>query len=177
MKIITLNNQNKNLKNIDKILSKNSCLIGVFSKSCIHCINMKPEWELLKKKLKKINSDNILIEIDSECLNNIENNELKKNIQGFPCILLFNNGKLIKNYEGERNHKSMFIFFKPYFNKNIISIKKSFKKTNHKLKTLKLKENIGLCKHSKYRQTGCRQCCKQFKKKKTYKKCMKKCNH
>ena len=175
MKILIFNNQSKNLKNIDKVLSKNSCLIGIFSKSCIHCINMKPEWKLLKKKLKKTNTNDNLIEIDSECLNNIENEELKKNIQGFPCILLFKNGKLIKNYEGERNHKSMFNFFKSYFNKKIITLKNTLMKTNNKLETLKLKDNIGLCRHSQYRKTGCKICCKQFEKRKTYKKCLKKC--
>ena len=36
---------------IKQLLSKKICLVGIFSKLCIHCQNMKPQWEYLKKKL------------------------------------------------------------------------------------------------------------------------------
>ena len=152
---------------------------------CIHCQNMKPEWELLKNKLKKIKSKCALLEIDSNYLDSIENAELKNNIKGFPSILLFKNGKLLKEFSGDRTSNMLYNFLKPYFSLDLTrkSKKKKSKRINiiHKIKTIrnkkiiKLKDNIGLCRHAKYRNTGCKVCCSQFKKRKTYKKCMKKC--
>ena len=41
MKIIELNNDSFNKEEILNLLSKKTCLVGVFSKLCIHCQNMK----------------------------------------------------------------------------------------------------------------------------------------
>ena len=53
MQIIELKNKFFDKKAIKDSLEKKICLIGVFSKMCIHCKNMKSEWEFLKKKIKK----------------------------------------------------------------------------------------------------------------------------
>ena len=72
MKIIELKNPTFNKNNIQQLLEKKICLVGVFSKLCIHCNNMKPQWNMLKKRLKKGNCNGLLLEIDSDQLNNIE---------------------------------------------------------------------------------------------------------
>ena len=114
MKIIEINTSNINKESITKILSSKICLIGVFSKLCIHCKNMKPQWKLLKKKLKKFNCNALLFEIDSDQLNHIGYDTLTKNINGLPSIMVFKKGKLIKEYNGNRTSEDMFNFFKPY---------------------------------------------------------------
>ena len=53
MQIIELNNSSFDKEKIKQLLSKKICLVGIFSKLCIHCQNMKPQWEYLKKKIKK----------------------------------------------------------------------------------------------------------------------------
>ena len=87
MRIIKLNNPESDLESIKNLLEKNICFIGVFSKLCIHCKNMKPEWEKLKSRLKKINCNALLLEIDSNYLNNLENTQLST-INGFPSIVI-----------------------------------------------------------------------------------------
>ena len=114
MKIIELKNPTFNKNNIQQLLEKKICLVGVFSKLCIHCNNMKPQWNMLKKRLKKSNCNGLLLEIDSDQVNNIDYDSLKNSVKGLPTIMIFKNGKLLREYSGDRTSSDMFKFFKPY---------------------------------------------------------------
>jgi len=114
MQIIELNNPNFDKNKIQELLSKKVSLIGVFSKMCIHCQNMKKEWQNLKSKLKKSKYNGLLLQIDSDQLNYIDFPALRNSIKGFPSIMVFKNGKLKKDYKGNRTANDMFKFFKPY---------------------------------------------------------------
>ena len=114
MKIIELNNDSFNKEDLVNLLSKKTCLVGVFSKLCIHCQNMKPQWDFLKKKLKKSKCNGLLLEIDSNQLNYVDYSSLTNSIKGFPSIMVFKKGKLVKEYNGNRSSNDMFKFFKPY---------------------------------------------------------------
>tara|TARA_E500000178_G_scaffold217760_1_gene214977 strand:+ start:338 stop:772 length:435 start_codon:yes stop_codon:yes gene_type:complete len=139
MKIIELNNDSFNKEEILNLLSKKTCLVGVFSKLCIHCQNMKPQWDFLKKKLKKSKCNGLLLEIDSDQLNYVDYSSLTNSIKGFPSIMVFKKGKLVKEYNGNRSSNDMFKFFKPYMvlvNGEKGKMKKTKKaKKNHKNKT------------------------------------------
>ena len=139
MQIIELKNNNFNKKDIENLLKKKICLIGVFSKLCIHCQNMKSQWEYLKNKLKNSKCNGLLLEIDSDQLNYIDYSSFKNSIKGFPSIMVFKNGKLAKEYNGNRTSNDMFKFFKPYMvvvNGEKSKMKKTKKaKKNHKNKT------------------------------------------
>jgi thioredoxin-like negative regulator of GroEL len=139
MKIIELNNDSFNKEEILNLLSKKTCLVGVFSKLCIHCQNMKPQWDFLKKKLKKSKCNGLLLEIDSNQLNYVDYSSLTNSIKGFPSIMVFRKGKLVKEYNGNRSSNDMFKFFKPYMvvvNEKKSKMKKTKKaKKNHKNKT------------------------------------------
>ena len=93
---------------------------------------MKPQWEYLKKKLKKTKCNGLLLEIDSDQLNYIDYSSLTNSIKGFPAIMVFKNGKLKKEYNGNRTSNDMFKFFKPYMvmldNKTIKKRKKQKKR-------------------------------------------------
>ena len=135
MQIIELNNSSFNKEEIKDLLSKKVCLVGVFSKLCIHCKNMKPQWQYLKKKLKKSNCNGVLLEIDSDQLNYIDYSSLTNSIKGFPSIMIFKNGKLKKEYNGNITSNDMFKFFKPYMvllNNKTAKRKKSLKKKRKK---------------------------------------------
>ena len=114
MKIIELKNPTFNKNNIQQLLEKKICLVGVFSKLCIHCNNMKPQWNMLKKRLKKSNCNGLLLEIDSDQLNNIDHDSLTNSVKGLPTIMVFKNGTLLREYSGDRTSSDMFKFFKPY---------------------------------------------------------------
>ena len=114
MKIIELNNNAFDKNKIKQLLTKKVCLVGVFSKLCIHCQNMKPQWDYLKTKLQKSKCNGLLLEIDSDQLNYVDFSSLRNSIKGFPSIMVFKNGKLAKEYNGNRTSNDMFKFFKPY---------------------------------------------------------------
>ena len=114
MRIIKINNLNFSKNMIWDLLSKKTCIIGVFSKQCIHCQNMKPEWAVLKNKLKNLKGNGILLEIDSNQVNNIDYSPLTNSINGLPALMVFKNGKLKKEYKGDRSSNDMLKFFKPY---------------------------------------------------------------
>lgn len=143
MKIIELNDSNspKNQnQTIRKLLENNLCLVGVFSKLCIHCQNMKSQWSFLKKKLKKTKCNGILFEIDSEQLKYIDSSSLTNSVKGFPSIMVFKNGKKVGEYAGNRTSEDMFKFFKPYLivadNKTLKNKKKRSKKS-HKRRNIR----------------------------------------
>ena len=114
MQIIELKNNTFDKNKIKQLLTKKVCLVGVFSKLCIHCQNMKPQWEYLKTKLRNSKCNGLLLEIDSDQLNYIDFSSLRNSIKGFPSIMVFKNGKLAKEYNGNRTSNDMFKFFKPY---------------------------------------------------------------
>tara|TARA_B100000902_G_scaffold399988_2_gene474298 strand:- start:2580 stop:2996 length:417 start_codon:yes stop_codon:yes gene_type:complete len=131
MQIIELKNNAFDKNKIKQLLEKKICLVGVFSKLCIHCQNMKPQWEYLKTKLKNAKCNGLLLEIDSDQLNYVDFPSLKNSIKGFPSIMVFKNGKLAKEYNGNRTSNDMFKFFKPYMvllNGKTVKRKKSLKK-------------------------------------------------
>ena len=131
MKVIEIKNSNFDKSKIKKILDKKICLIGVFSNLCIHCQNMKPQWEYLKNKLKNTKCNGLLLEIDSDQLDHIDFSSLTNSIKGLPSIMVFKNGKLAKEYNGNRTSNDMFKFFKPYM---VLIDKKTAKKTKNKRK-------------------------------------------
>ena len=114
MKIIELKTSSFDRNKIKQLLTKKVCLVGVFSKLCIHCQNMKPQWEYLKTKLRNSKCNGLLLEIDSDQLNYVDFSSLRNSIKGFPSIMIFKNGKLAKEYKGNRSSNDMFKFFKPY---------------------------------------------------------------
>ena len=62
----------------------------------------------------KTKCNGLLLEIDSDQLNYIDYSSLTNSIKGFPAIMVFKNGKLKKEYNGNRTSNDMFKFFKPY---------------------------------------------------------------
>ena len=137
MQIIELNNGSFDKEKIQELLSKKICLVGVFSKLCVHCKNMKPQWQFLKKKLQNSKCNGVLLEIDSDQLNYIDYSSLTNSINGLPSIMVFKNGKLRKEFKGNRLANDMFKFFKPY----LVLVGKSTRLRNKSKKLKKSKKN------------------------------------
>lgn len=203
---IKLLHNNVNNNEVNSLLKNNTVFVGVFSKTCIHCINMKPEWKKFKNMVNKEKLNGIILEIDANMLSNISNPLINNNAQGFPSLFIIKNNNFITSYNEERKAENFMNFFKQFISKEPKKLskktsRKKFKIVKHKIKNkikntlkklktinidtfkkskkyfskLRLRSNIGLCKHAKNGINGCSICCSQFKKRKTYKKCIKKC--
>ena len=188
---IKIYNSHVNNNELNNLLKNNTLFVGVFSETCSHCINMKPEWNKFKSLIMKEQLNGIILEINAKLLSSINNPLINNNVQGFPSLFVIKNNKHVANYDLERTGENFLKFFKKYI--PVMSLKKTINKTLKKSKRLKkinpdfikksknyssklkLGENISLCKHSKNGINGCSTCCSQFKKRKTYKRCIKRC--
>ena len=198
---IKILNNNVNNEELNKLLKNNTLFVGVFSESCSHCINMKPEWNKFKSLLMKEKLNGTILEITAKLLVSINNPLINNNVEGFPSLFVISNNKFVTNYNLERTAHQFLQFFKKYIpsknisSKNISSMRSKatknqtlkrgkrlekinpnfIKKSKNYNSHLKLGDNISLCKHAKNGINGCNVCCSQFKKAKTYKRCLKRC--
>jgi len=187
---------NVNNEQLNNLLKNNTLFVGIFSDNCSYCINMKKEWEKFKSLIIKKNINGTILEINAKVLSSIHNSLITNNAKGFPSLFIISNNKFVTSYNSERTAQQFLQFFKKYIvNKNISKTRslqasfhtlkknKRFKKININFikkskkynSKLKLGDNISLCKHAKNGINGCNICCSQFNKKKTYKRCIKKC--
>ena len=105
---------NVNNTKINNILSNGVVFVGVFSKSCHHCLEMKSEWKkfislIIKKKIKAT-----ILEIDARSLSSITNSLITNNTQGFPSLFLIKNNELVTSYDSERKADKFLHFLKKY---------------------------------------------------------------
>lgn len=193
IKILKTNVNNEQLNNL---LKNNTLFIGVFSESCSHCINMKSEWSKFKSLIIKKKLNGTILEINAKVLPSIQNPLINNNARGFPSLFIIKNNKFVASYNLERTAGQFLQFFKKYIpnkdiytkrlinrknqtlkkNKRLLPINPNFiKKAKHYNNALKLGDNISLCKHAKNGINGCHICCSQFSKRKSYKRCIKRC--
>ena len=168
---------NVNNNELNDLLKNNTLFVGVFSETCSHCINMKPEWSKFKSLIMKEKLDGTILEINAKLLSSINNPLISNNANGFPSLFIISNNKFVTNYNSERTGEKFLQFFKKYIPKmrSTKSNNQTLKKGGKKSKKLKLDKNISLCKYAKNGIYGCRTCCSQLKKRKTYKRCIKRC--
>ena len=188
---VKIYNNDVNNQELNNLLKNNTLFVGVFSDTCSHCINMKAEWNKFKSLIMKEKLNGTILEINAKLLSSINNPLINNNVEGFPSLFVISNNKHVANYELERTGENFLKFFKKYIpvmrskRTNTMTSKKSkrlkkinpnfIKKSKNYSSKLKLGENISLCKHAKNGINGCSTCCSQFKKRKTYKRCIKKC--
>ena len=67
-------------------------------KDCGHCKKMMPEWQ----RFQKLNANKKNISIETIEKDDAPELIQKYNVQGFPTIIAINNGKKVKEFEGER---------------------------------------------------------------------------
>ena len=139
MKQYIVDSGNINNDSIYYEFKKNNSIVGCFSKQCHYCLEMEPEWRKLKKRLKKLNTECIFIEIEAEFLDKLAIPEISNKVNGFPSIMVFKKGKFYKTFQGKRTSNEMFKFLKPLLRlkKNKTQAKKKHKLNVTKRKILK----------------------------------------
>ena len=106
---------------------------------CIHCIMLKPKWEMMKKK---INGNINIMEVNAEALQT-SNSPLKTQITGFPMIVHLNDGKINDTFKEERNIENMLRFVTKYMNEKTNDLDYNYKINKHdNIKKIKKVKNI-----------------------------------
>ena len=100
--------KNINQKN-SGCLNKGRATVLFFIPRCIHCVNMRSDWEKMKESLKRRKKNCNIYEINGENLHEI-NTPLKNNIDGFPTIMNIENGSMKESFMGERTMENMLGF-------------------------------------------------------------------
>ena len=132
-------NTTVNNEELDNLLKNNTLFVGVFSKTCPHCVNMQSEWNKFKSLLIKEKINGTILEIDANILSDINNPLINNNAQGFPSLFIIKNNKFITSYKLDRKASNFIKFFKKYVS-NRKSRKLPLKKMNKMNKSIKRKQ-------------------------------------
>lgn len=97
----------KNIESLKKVL-KGPVIILIHAHWCGHCRNMMPEWKRFEQEIPKSCKVKVA-KIEDSVYSNVKH-EVDLGAEGFPTIKLFNNGKLVKKYDGERTSSDMIQF-------------------------------------------------------------------
>jgi thiol-disulfide isomerase/thioredoxin len=98
-------NSDNDAINLSKIIKDGDWMVLYYAEWCGHCKTMKPEWNKVVRNIKKDNKSNDnknninIAEIESKHIGNLED---KPQIDGYPTIKMYNNGKEIANFNDSR---------------------------------------------------------------------------
>lgn len=101
-------NKDTELSKFNSNVKKGPWLVWYYADWCGHCKNMEPEWEQLESKCgnnKKLN----IARVRDDYKDKVDQN-LRRPVEGFPSIQLLNNGKLHKEFIGERKNNNFMDF-------------------------------------------------------------------
>ena len=104
MRVFVINKNNVNLLNdINGSNGPNHGTVLFHHPQCPHCVSMRPDWENMKDSVT--NEECNIYEVNGESMHDIKN-PIVNQVNGFPTIVNFNNGKL-QHFEQERNVHNM----------------------------------------------------------------------
>ena len=127
-----------NTKEFDKKLETFDGIVLFHHPQCIHCVMLRPKWELMKKKL---NTGGEIMEVDVGALEH-STSPVKDQVQGYPMIAHYQNKRLAHQFNEERNIDNMVRFISKYMNH----------KTNNLNYTYKLNKKGNVKKIPKHKQ-------------------------
>jgi thioredoxin-like negative regulator of GroEL len=109
-----LNNNNAqkmrvNVEDLHRSRTLKPVIVFFYAPGCGWCEKMKPDWEEFAS-----NSPINYSEVSSDEIPNYTPSPKEEVIRGFPTIRLYNKGKLVKEYDGDRSYKDILKFVKKY---------------------------------------------------------------
>merc|ERR1711937_509509 len=96
------------LKKFNTVAQKGPGLVLYHATWCGHCKEMLPEWKKLEERCENNKKLNIA-SINEDYKDHISE-KIKQPIEGYPSIHFINNGKLKKEYSGQRNNNAFMEF-------------------------------------------------------------------
>jgi len=149
MKLLFVND--KNAIYFDKENKKRHVFAKYFSPTCPACVAMEQPWDDMCKEVEeKYNTDAILAQVDPTGMRELEETDTYSDVAYVPTIVLLENGKRIKEYDGAKDKNEMIRFLlennviRPKMNggkKKTISKRKTNKRKTNKRKSNKRKTN------------------------------------
>ena len=130
VKIIKIE-QNDTEKFNNKINNMNGIVL-FHHPGCIHCIMLKPKWDMMKKK---INMPGEIMEVNAMALEK-SNSPIKNKIEGFPMIVRINNGEITDKFAEERNVENMLKFVTKHLHETNNKLNYNYKFKNSKKKNI-----------------------------------------
>lgn len=128
----------RNSKKFNNVMKNGIVIVAFLMPGCGHCKELKPTWNDLMKKYKKIKSD-MPCALSTVVTGNesLIDSDDALGIKGFPTIRVFRNGKKYgRDYESERSFESLSNFIDNQFG---IVMSGGGRKYKNRLKTLKRK--------------------------------------
>ena len=139
MNVVKINEKNAFLLN--ELNDNKHATVLFFHPQCGHCMSMKPDWEVMKKRVTEKKKPCNIYEVNGEHMDQIHH-PMKNVVDGFPTILNVNNGKL-EPFEKERNTKNMIHFVLSNLPK-VGDVKKNKDINNATMKLKKRRVSFGL---------------------------------
>ena len=137
MKFISITPEN--ISDYEDLITRQNmrAFVKMYSPICWHCQQMQDAWNQLEVDKELNNMDIAIIEVRNDTLDLIKH-ESVKNINGFPTIRVIINGKIKKEYNGDRSIKDMTNFIKDNLKSKIKHSKKQMggKKTKRTMRKL-----------------------------------------
>ena len=129
-----------NVNTFNNLKQDKPVVVAYLMKGCHWCDQMKPEWDNFT-----VNTPINFSEVSSDEIHNYTPSPKEEVIRGFPTLRLYNKGKLVKEYDGDRSQKDILRFVNKYIKekkakkKNLMLVKarkgnKISKKLLNKLK-------------------------------------------
>ena len=94
---------------LSSVRNNKPVLVLFFAHGCGYCKRMMPEWN----KFKNVSPISIS-EVPAEQMSEYNPLQNEENIVGYPTIRLYNKGKLVKEYDGDRSKEDIMRFVKKY---------------------------------------------------------------
>ncbi len=85
-------------------------ILLIFHPGCGHCVQMRPEWEEMKRRLP---AESHVMEIDGSEMSqheSLQNSPIVKRIRGFPSIFNVKNGNISSEFQGSRTASELVQF-------------------------------------------------------------------
>ena len=140
----------KNASQFDQKIKQVNAIVLFHHPSCIHCIMLRPKWEMMKKQL---NNDGEIMEVEVGALEQ-STSTIRNEIQGYPSIVHVKDGRIAHHFKEERNIENMIKFINYHLNNRSENLDFNYKivknKTGNKIK--KVKKTKGRRKNRKTRK-------------------------
>ena len=128
MKFLSITPENNNASQFIAITNSMPSFVKLYSPTCGHCVAMQKDWNNLKNNPALKNYNMAVIEVHANELDKINSPAMSVN-GGFPTIRkVLKNGKLGKDYNGDRSTKDMVKFIQDEFKETLTQGKSKHRK-------------------------------------------------